>query len=328
MSKAPLLNRLFDAHAKDLCDISPQYTDDFVCPICWQVLARDAIEAKLVNDGHVWQKDVRKVSTEARRMRVLLCRRCNSIAGTRGDKQAQLAERVRKGDESGELYGYRTVRISRETDPKPIRLNAKVTRRADNTVTLSWRASKDLKYLDSSPEDQARFEEIKMNNEKVNMAIEHYSELRPEFVPVGWITSAYLMAFYSLGYRLILHPGLFKPVREYILSSFEDGAIPEVPTREDFTLRWYADTYYPDPDIRLVFPLKDKKPVFIQVSCFQFQMRLPFRFSDSAFWDLFRREGHRITPELESFEAHIPCTKTVVHDCVFDYLLGKPAIIS
>jgi hypothetical protein len=44
-------------------------------------------------------------------MRVLLCKESINTAGNRGDEQMQLQEKVKEGDEIGEYYGNRLIKI-------------------------------------------------------------------------------------------------------------------------------------------------------------------------------------------------------------------------
>ncbi len=237
MAKKEFLDNLFNAHTKDLNDVYPGQGDVIVCPICLRISPRIEIEEKVLTDGHVWPKYFRKISKKAKNMHVLLCSECNHKAGSRGDKHMQLEEQIRAGEAIGRWYGSRRVQLFKMPGEKPIDLNVKISGEMSN-LTISGRIDKNKQWVDNSPEDQARFQEIVERGKEVSILIHPYTDVDSEKVPVGWITSAYLMAFYALGYRYILHPSL-NPVREYITSSINPDITeqPVLPQQENFILK-------------------------------------------------------------------------------------------
>ena len=285
MTTEQFLNQLFDAHTKDLNEFHPGMGEVVVCPICLNIIPREAISKKQLTDGHVWPKGIRKVSKLANSMHVLLCNECNHTAGSRGDKQMQVFELFKKGEETGDLYGRRKVQIIKNPGEKPIDMNVQVTRHLDdNSVTITGRIDKDLNWLEGSPEDQARFREVYEKHEQVTVIVNPYPELKSKFVPAGWITSVYLMAFYYLGYRYILHSSL-DPVRDYILKSFEPDAEKNMvlPNDVDFSIRENESEYFPDPVLFFVCPLENNQKVYLQVNFLKYEIRLPFRYSRLVF---------------------------------------------
>jgi hypothetical protein len=329
MSKIQLLNQLFNAHSKDLNDVRPEYENCIVCPICLRIFEREAITDKTITDGHVWPKRIRSTSRSASDLRVLLCKSCNNLAGSRGDKQMQLLERLQEEKETGKLLGLRKVQIFTNGYEKPIELRVNVDRDSkDASLTLTGRLDNNLNFINISPEDRERFEKIRKGHDKVRIVVHNHHEYHPEMVSVGWITSGYLMAFYRLGYRYILHSSL-NPIRKYILQSFDEYNIESlsIPNQDDFAVREYLVERYPEPALSLIYPLQDGKKVFLQVNYNKYEIRLPFRFNPFVF----NSTAKQAIPNPENlFDPdnflyfRIDCTKTIEHICWYDYLLGKP----
>jgi len=329
MAKQVHLHNLFEAHTKDISEILIEPEEIIACPICFEKFPKEAIDLKLVNDGHVWPKDIRKLSENAAHMQVIVCKACNELA-SRADKQMQVFENVKKGDESGELYGTRLVQLHEADNDKPIQLRVNVQIIDGKTYKITGRLGDNLSFRDSSPEDKERFDAIFKKQKKVKMTIHPPENYNPEIVPAAWITSAYLMAFYALGYRYIMQPGM-QMVRDYILDSFEKK--PEeivVPREDNFSLQNYVGEYFPDPRIAFVYPLEPGQRSFLQISFFSYEVRLPVMFQPSAMefilsglWNRLGSEFQGVLDEGDPLLFTIPCTKTVIHDCLFDYLLGK-----
>ncbi len=335
MSKTQFLNRLFDAHAKDLQEFYAEEEDIFICPICMTGFSRDAIKEKNVTDGHVWPKSIRMVSKKARNMHVLLCADCNHVAGERGDAQMQLHEEIRKGEETGKPHRSRIVHLRRKQDDIPISLNAVVSYNLeDKSITVSGRLDRDAKWRDSRPEDQARFMELFQKQEPVDILIHPPRDYKPELAEAGWITSAYLMGFYSLGYRFIFHPSL-DPVREYILNSF-DKTIKENPVKlnpDDFGIWEQKSGHSADPELLFMVPFELGKRVYLQANCLKYEIRLPFRYRYPVLMPIL----HRIIPGFaiklpslreakETVFFSIPHNKISGHRSWYDDLLGTPHI--
>ena len=332
MTKERLLHLLFDAHMQDLQEVRPDLQEVVACPICLRIFPREAIVEKQLTDGHVWPKEVRKGSRKAANMRIILCKDCNNAAGSHGDKQMQLFEHVKKGDETGELYGKRVVKIIINPEETPIEMLVNVVRHLeDNSITITGRLDKDLNWLDGSPEDQVRFKEIYEAQKPVAGIVNPYQELRPEVVRAGWITSAYLMAFYGLGYRYILHRSL-NPIRQYIQQSFVPITAKALvnPKANNFIVREYKDNYFPDPELLFIYPLESGKLVYLQINCLKYEIRLPFRFVKNFFDGQIKKPisdlGVQIPEPNKGYFLYFPvlCTKIEKHECWFDFLLGKP----
>jgi hypothetical protein len=331
MATEEFLNQLFDAHTKNLNEFHPGMGEVVVCPICLSIIPREAISQKYLTDGHVWPKGIRNESKVASSMHLLLCNKCNHTAGSRGDKQMQVFELVKKGEETGDL-GRRRVQIIKNPGEKPIDMNVAIIRNLDdNSFTITGRVDKDMNWLDGSPEDQARFREVYKKQEQVTVIVHPYPEFKSKFVPAGWMTSAYLMAFYHLGYRYVLDSTL-APVRDYILKSFEPDAEKNLvlPDDDDFSIRKNESDYFPDPELFFVCPLEKNQKVYLQVNFLKYEIRLPFRYSRLVFEWIVKKSIPDIEdkfPELQKAGGYlylpIKQTKADGNLTIYDFLLGK-----
>jgi len=168
-------------------------------------------------------------------------------------------------------------------------------------------------------------------NDKFSLIIEPPHKLKSELSPVGWITSAYLLAFYTFGYRYILHPGL-GIVRDYILKSFDDKTSTglEVPKLDNFGLTECKEHNFEDPEIALIIPADEKTRIHLQISFLDYHVRLPFHFVPHVLQAMILSVpdiANRLS-DIRGTEAilysPILCNKSDRHDCKWDYLLGKP----
>jgi hypothetical protein len=334
MTKEQKLLTLFDSHSKDLNDVFLGAGDIFVCPICLNEFKREDIRAKKLTDGHVWPDYIRHKngSRIVRSQSVLLCKNCNNRSGSHGDIHMQEMEKVREGEESGILYGDRRIQIVLGPCEEPINLNVSALRKTALNLTIMGELDKKGKWKRNDPKMQERFKALERQNALFNILLHPYHRVKPEMVRAGWITAAYLFAFYSLGYRYIL-PSALNEVRGYILHSFVESD----PTKIDFSssnafnLGEYNDFHFPTPEIDVIVPLDNKTPVHIQVNFQRYQVRLPFFYIPSVLAQLIYFKFPYL-PQMRSELAEagnciylpITCSKIDVHDCFFDYLLGKP----
>jgi hypothetical protein len=329
MAKKGHLYQLFDAHTKDLNELLIEPEEIIVCPICLTEFTREAIDQKLVNDGHVWPKLIRKKSKRAGHIQVILCKKCNERS-SQADNQMQIFEKVKEGDKTGELYGTRLIEFLDGGNDKPAQARVNVQVTGDNSIRITGRIDENKRFLDSSPTDQKRLEAIFTGEKKVGVTIHQPKNYKPGIVPGAWITSAYLMAFYSLGYRYIMQPGM-QVVRDYIINSFEnESAKLPIPNEENFALENFVDKSYPDPLISFVFPPGNTAKVYLLVAFLDVAVRLPFLYNPSVFipilkylQDNAKEQLQELTEKEYPLELRIKCTKTEVHDCLFDLLMGK-----
>lgn len=332
----PSLKTLFDNHLADLRDIVPSVRDTFICPICKKPYSLEDTKNERLSLGDVWTAYIReKINTDLLgKHLVLLCKDCNSLAGQHGDAQSQLIEQIKDGDNTGNLYGMRSIQL-KKADENPVTINANISiENSVNTITISGRVDKNAKWLNNDPEMQESFLRLVGNKDPVSILIDAKLlgniKPKPELAPVGWITSAYLFAFYTFGYRYILHPNL-DPVRDYIINSFDEANHVNLRTIPDvFDLREYSDKYFDHPDMELIVPLDGKEPVRLQVSILRYQIRLPFHYVPSVLSSLIYSripDFREKLPELQKSDSilyfQIRQAKIGGVDSFCDYLLGK-----
>jgi hypothetical protein len=331
------LLRLYDAHLSDLLSMFPDQGDVFICPICLITYFREDIFGDNLSEGHIWPEYIRQKSgsEKAANQRVLLCKKCNNTSGSHGDKHMQVMEQVREGEETGELFGNRLVEVIETPGERPVRLRVQVRRNEDrNSMTVTGKLDKKGNFVSTNPKDKERFLELINRGEKVSIIVHPPRNLSPELTRAGWITSAYLLAFYCLGYRYILHPAL-NPVRDYILQSFDPVAEKtfENPSSGGFCIREYEEQFFTDPEFVLIIPIDDTTFVHLQVNFLRYQVRLPFHFMPQVLTELIlsRMPNFRERlPELKKTGAAlfvpILCTKANAHECLYNYLMGKSTL--
>ncbi len=330
--KEEFLETLFHAHAIDLASVDPRYPDHFVCPICFNVFPHEVIYSGALSDGHVWPEGIREKSgtEKIRHQHVLLCTECNNRAGTSGDKQMQLREAVKDAEKKGELFGDRKVEVIRGPAEKPIRLQAQLRLEQNETIQgkIIFPLDRTGEWARNNPKEHERFEALGRDN-PFSMIVYPFHELKPHLAEAGWITSAYLLAFFTFGYRCILNGNLDR-VREYILRSFTD--MPDQPPKfDDFGIQECKSHFYQEPVIGLVIPLDGKTGVHLEISLFDYHVRLPFHhYVPQTLWALIQRneeiskEIPRLLAEGARLYAPIDCKKMDGHECLWDYVLGKP----
>jgi hypothetical protein len=335
MATIQFLNELFDAHVRDLQDFYCGEEDLFVCPICLTGFSREAINQRLLTDGHVWPNSVRKISEKARQMHVLLCRRCNHVAGARGDAQMQIHEQILARAETGHLDRGR-VQLIRNQNNSPINLNnVDVTYHPrDNSWTITGRVDNNGKWQDGNPEDQLKFSGIYQNREPVKPLFLPSGNYKSELAQAGWITSAYLTGFYCLGYRFILDSSL-DIVRKYIICSF-DSKIKRNPVQlnpDDLGI-WVEDSNkYVNPELFFMVPFEAGKRVYLQANCLRYRIRLPFRYLSSVFFPVLQKtlsdlnmSAQTLREEKATLFFQIPRDNIGGNRSWYDQLLGTPHI--
>ncbi len=335
MAKPQYLHQLFDAHLADLKTIIPNVDNIFICPICLHRFKREAIDNKVLRDGHVWPKDIRAASkSEAiKEQRVLLCDYCNTKAGGHGDAQMGILERVKQGEKSGCLYAERTIEILLAPNEPPIKLNATVTRISDTNFKLNFEKRKDSQlWARNNPEEQQKFKSIKNDDNPVTIIIHSTHELKSGFAEVGWINSAYLFAFYRFGYRYIFHEAL-NSIRRYILGSFNaDKNNPPQLSRSEMLDVHTCDTHYEkEPKLSVAIPLDGTLPLYLFISLLDYHVKLPFHFDKDVLENLISAQILEQGIDLDALanletplHVEVVCTKRNVHTCTWDFVLGRP----
>jgi hypothetical protein len=338
MIQKSLIEELFNAHALDLTSIFPEIKDIFVCPICLNEFTKSEINSTNLSDGHIWPDYIRgrSRSAKASSQHVLLCKSCNSKAGSRGDAHMQAREQVHDANVAGKLFGDRKITVLLpDKKAAPIQLHniGVQVDKASKIVTLSFPRKRNKRnWLGNNPSEQARFTQAVQSDSKFDMIVHPQNSLRPVLWRVGWLTSAYLYTFYTFGYRLILHPE-FDPVRRVISDSFIADKRKEFEFPESNYLRVIACGAHnsPEPRMTIAVPVKANEYAHIEVDFLNYHVKLPFVADEQIFWWIvfqmlpdfdtrlieLRQENNR--PKIE-----LHCTKTRHHDCMWDYVLGKP----
>ena len=331
------LETLFNSHLDDLKEIVSSIENTFICPICLRPYSIEDIKKEKLSRGDVWASYVRgRISKELiGKHIVLLCKDCNSQAGQNGDAQMQLFEQMKDGDKTGNLCGLHSIQLKKLNDD-PISINAGVSIDNDTkTITISGKLDKDAKWLNNNPKMQQRFLSLVGKEEPVSIFIDATplgkNKPKPDLAPVGWITSAYLFAFYTFGYRYILHP-MLDVVRKYILNSFDETKHAELKMDQNiFDFRECDGKYFDSPDMELIMPLDNKESVYLQVSILRYQIRLPFHYAPPVL-------SHLIYSRMPDFKERLPelqksgsflyfsIKQVKIGNAVSlcDYLLGKP----
>jgi len=245
----------------------------------------------------------------------------------------QLREQIKDGEAEGRIFGERCVQVIRAPNEEPITLRAtsKMQRgdRISGRLTFAVDSSTG-KWERTNPREQDRFLALGPED-RFGLIIHSHHELRSGLAKVGWMTSAYLLAFFTFGYRYILDDAL-GPLRDYILSSFgDDPGVANLPASDEIGLtECGVCPPHDEPEIGLVIPLDGHTPVHLQISFLDYHMRLPFGFVQERLEALVFRmpEIRNQVPSLAGSEASlyspISCTKLDGHDCVWDYVLGRP----
>jgi len=244
----------------------------------------------------------------------------------------QLREQIKDAEKDGTIYGERRVQIIPSSGETPIVLSTTGILNIGDTITgqITFELDKSTgKWKRNNPEAQERFLSLE-TGESFALIIPPHHELKPNLSEVGWITSAYLFAFYTFGYRYIFHPSL-DIVREYILKSFDDleSASLEVPKLDNFGLTECKEHNLENPEIGIIIPTDRKTPIHIQVSFLDYHIRLPFHFVPHILQAMILSVPGVADkfPEILGTETYlyspITCNKSDMHVCKWDYVLGK-----
>lgn len=242
----------------------------------------------------------------------------------------QILHQVREAEDTGRLYGERRVQLLFHGE-RPTELRASIVSTGEKSAKLVFDAdSRTGQWLRNNPAAQARFKQLGPED-RFSMLIHPPHNLKTHLAQSGWITSAFLYAFYSFGYRYALS-SLLDPVREYILASFDESAKEQLPAPRavDFRVDICSTHYYDDPVLELMVPLDGETPIHLQISFLDYHVRLPFPCNPDVLLTLLQLEIPGIEDRLNELSeqggflsAKIECTKTAIHECVWDYVLGK-----
>lgn len=328
MTHIEFLEQLYKAHLTDLKSVAPEIGNLFVCPICFNMFPLEAIHDRELTEGHIWPNYIREKSGSSlvKSQSVLLCKTCNATAGSRGDKQMQLMEIVREGEDTGQLYGERYLQLIQDPGEKPIEIKTSVQRIGQTEITIAGH------WARSNPREKERFETLIKNEQPFSVIVHPYHELKPDLTREGWVTSAYLLTFFALGYRYVFHKSI-TPVRKYILQSF-NKKVDNQSTQtlaDNFDIKEYHNQYFCHPQLTLAIPVDGKTFVHIEVDFLRYQIHLPIHFVPSVLTNLIYRampDFKERIPKLIKTDGYlytiISCCKLDGHECIYDYLMGKP----
>jgi hypothetical protein len=298
--------KLFEQHSEDLRYVCPEAEDAFVCPICFTVFLAENLDDDLKQQrlgyGHIWPKRVKKTIRWAKPKKVLLCKNCNSKAGDQGDAMVNLFEQIKEGEKTGKLPGERLIQIITTSGKKPIEIRAEVTEKPEDKGKR-YNAQLILSSNINNPEDLKRLDEFLKQGGDSDVIISPHPRANVPVGQVGILTSAYLLAFCTLGYKYIFQSCL-DLVREYILNSFDK----KVDDRLDFleskdTCVWACSECNKfDPEIFFVIiPDRVETPRHLEINFLNFHVRLPvpldsfsIKIPEETLSDLRRTHGEHI----------------------------------
>ncbi len=259
---------LFEQHLFDLKQISPEADDVFVCPICLSIIARSNIDAETVDLGHVWPSFLRNlVSLDTiKHQQVLLCKSCNSSAGSRGDHEMQEHEKVCQG-----LLPSNVWILPQGKSLFMLKLN--VTKYKNQKIILKLNPSQG-EWLHNPR--WKKFREVADGKQRITIAINQFTR-NWKLAQVGWLTSAYLYAFYTFGYRYVLQT-MLDPVREYIRLSFSGNTDDRLSfeSQTDVSVRSCKEHNYQEPRIEYISQTQGSIiPSHFEISLLHYHTRLP-----------------------------------------------------
>jgi len=334
MTKRPFLKQLFRAHETDLTALFPEISGVFVCPICLGEFSIDDIAAERLDEGHVWPAYIREKSHSelARKEIVLLCKDCNSTAGSCGDGQMQLIEQAKDSEDAGD-WQERRVQLLRGLGRPPVTLNAKVRISSADPHRIELDFTPDPRTGGWQRNDPSA-RQVVLNTihtrQPVSFLVGSPHRLKPALARAGWVTSAYLLAFRSFGYRYALSNHL-DPVREYIIGSFSRELTSKLDPPAEVQFQECDTCYHSDPRLCVVVPLDGKTDAFVEVSFLAYHVRLPFfgiapllKFYLEAKMPQLSVSAPEAIEKGMVAETEVSCTQLDGHECVWQYILGKP----
>ncbi len=263
--------KLFEQHLTDLRRVSPKADDVFICPICFTVIHRRDVNRETVDLGHIWPGFLRNQveSDEAKHQQVLLCKSCNSSAGSRGDNEMQKHEQTRRGQLPSKVCVYPPrkppfeldVFVTMPEDGPPYKTNIRI-----HVPQGEW----------THNERWTKFREVADGQTQISLAVNQFTA-DWKLAQAGWLTSAYLFAFYTFGYRYVFQSAL-DPVRDYILQSFE-GQVDDrlyFDQKKDIAVQTCKTHNYQEPQI--IYQMKTQGsdvPHHLEISLLDYHVRLP-----------------------------------------------------
>jgi hypothetical protein len=273
---------LFTQHLEDLKCVCPNAGDVFVCPICFKVIDRNNAGSE-TSLGHIWPSFIRASSEKdtAKHQQVLLCTKCNNTAGRRGDNEMQKREQERQG----QLPHRMSINPKDGTAPFDIFVfidKIETHEDEDSEITFRFQMPKG-EFLNS--EKMRRFRMYQENQEKLDVIVAGFNT-NWYLAQAGWLTSAYLFAFYVFGYKYIFHTAL-DPVRNYILQSFENKVDSRLTMHTCSKMSVQTCTLHKNSEPVIVYQIQTEgkpKPHHLEVSFLDYHVRLPLGMRKSQIW--------------------------------------------
>lgn len=309
------VRKLYANHLKDLQSINPSFTEFVICPLC-----RKQLDRSNGNDGHVWSKYIRKKADYPEPVsRVLLCKSCNRRAGKFGDTHMQQHEKAKDGIAERPM----DVFVPGPKGPH-YRVRGTITGISNNTIdSLTF----NLKHL--SPKARASFSKL-IDSHKISLNVHQPEDGKAPLAKAGWIQAAYLMAFYTFGYRYIFQPST-QLVYDYIHSSYE--SVSPRPQSDTIRIIECENCFFKYPRVELMVPVNADKPLYTRISMLQYHIHLPIdcdKDTLNAYLNQQIVDLEKHLPELYEQDAiigcRIYCDKAEFHTCGWDKILAEPIL--
>ncbi|MEQ8676399.1 MAG: hypothetical protein RLP44_04930 [Aggregatilineales bacterium] len=271
-------SNLLDKHIANLKSVCPNADVVFVCPICFSIFTyEEAQNPANVNLGHIWPKYIRNTTEDesVKHQQVLLCTCCNSQAGSIGDNQMQEFEITRQGEKEGKPSRKRKMSFISRNRQESFSIYDYFNKEDGKSGSITFEGTPDkFKYN----KDYRRIDELITNQEHFDLIV-YPHEASWDLAQVGWLTSAYLFAFYTFGYRYIFHNSLDK-VRNYILRSFEGETKYDLePNPLKNVCVSICNVHYEEtPNILYILPKQGTDQIhFLEINFLDRHIRLPGR---------------------------------------------------
>lgn len=308
---------LFQRHLIDLRQVCPDANEVFVCPICFRVISKETVNEQTVDLGHVWPRYIRDVSSSdaAKHQQVLLCKSCNSNAGSHGDNEMQDLARALRGEKLAKIWVFPPNRQEpfwfRAYFEPPVSPDSEISRINFPQMPRSvWGYNKELQ----------KYRELAGSGTRCDIAVVPY-DVNWDLAFAGWLTSAYLFAFYIFGYRYIFHSKL-DSVRHYIKQSFGDDVDSRLIHEEqkDTSVRICKTGDHWVPQISYVMQkLGNDVPHHLEISFLNVHVRLPIPLKYSIGIPV------EFLPMPEMFPARDASHYTAFHNpCPWTDILAEP----
>lgn len=327
-----LKRQLFHRFSKDLSRLWPVMAERYVCPVCMTIFERESINLGELTDGHVWPRIIRRQVKNLDKHRVLLCSHCNSRSGERGDAAIHTHFEIDEAKSEGHLYGTQRIEVVSWKTGEKIEVRGAVSER-EQIITLH--------RGQNNPSELKRFHQIVEEKHNTALLIQNEKPFPQQHLLVGWVTAAYLYAFWKFGYRFILQPQL-NVIRQFILDSFKPEnkhkrlPAPNIP---GFMVRAEIDnsTNNPvdvrEPELFLMLPYSSAEVPHIKVNLLNFTVNLPVKLYEASAY-AFHLHGLKLHDvalnELDDSNVAMicPCGLLEIDNCTVANLIRSPLLES